>query len=94
MARPSVALAAYVPGSANKTGAAPIVGRRGSLIQLINIRANSNKTKAQTKAQTSAPNGQGYNGIPIEQCYNWIPIGEGLTPICENVRPILIREIN
>jgi hypothetical protein len=45
MARPNVALAAYVPGSANKRGAAPIVGVRGSLVQLINIRANSNKTK-------------------------------------------------
>jgi hypothetical protein len=45
MARPNVALAKHVPGSANKRGAAPIVGVRGSLVQLINIRANSNKTK-------------------------------------------------
>lgn len=45
MARPNIALAAYVPGSANKTGASPIVGTRGSLVQLINIRANSIKTK-------------------------------------------------
>ena len=45
MARPNIALASTVPGSANKTGAAPIVGTRGSLIQLINIRANSLKTK-------------------------------------------------
>ena len=50
MARPKVALAAYVPGSANKTGAAPLVGTRGSLIQLINIRANSIKTKATVAA--------------------------------------------
>ena len=50
MARPKIALAAYVPGSANKTGAAPLVGTRGSLIQLINMRANSIKTKATVAA--------------------------------------------
>ena len=45
MSRPKIALASYVPGSANKGGSSPIVGVRGSLVQLINIRANSIKTK-------------------------------------------------